>query len=298
MADVGGTLSFDDIGPCGPAPELPGVVPVVDGTAGVLHRALGWPAYGIGLRRVLSDSTWTLTPKWRTARHAADALGLPETCAVVLVGYGTDPLVEGFWTHRHELYELLAAKSFALVLAPNYSIYGNHPRTEHLLNMRRNLVIADELSAAGVPAVPNLYWWRAEDLRRAAAWAADVSPPAVAVNLQTFRQDADWRSMALPGMAYLAGELDPAVRVIVCGTVEPSRVRVLLRLFGPGRLTFIVQRPIQAARHGEAIAADGTTRRVYARAEEAFAYSVRSFADLLAGAGTDSEQDSEQEVSR
>ena len=45
-------------------------------------------------------------------------------------------------------------------------MYGNQPRAEHLLNFRRSLLIAAEMAAAGIPAVPNVYWYRVEDLDR------------------------------------------------------------------------------------------------------------------------------------
>ena len=76
---------------------------------------------------------------------------MPDERKIVLVGYGTDPLVEAFWTRRHRLYEFLAKKQFDLVLAPNYSMYGSQPRAEHLLNFRRNLLVSAEMNAAGIP---------------------------------------------------------------------------------------------------------------------------------------------------
>jgi hypothetical protein len=93
----------------------------------------------------------------------------------VLVGYGEDPLVEAFWARRAELdlVARLAEQRWDLVLAPNFSMYANQPRAEHLLNFRRNLLVAAELAAAGVPAVPNIYWARKEDLDRYLAWVAD-----------------------------------------------------------------------------------------------------------------------------
>jgi hypothetical protein len=52
--------------------------------------------------------------------------------------------------------EQIARQGWDLVLAPNYSIYGNWPRTEHLLNMRRALLLCAEMCEAGILAVPNL----------------------------------------------------------------------------------------------------------------------------------------------
>jgi hypothetical protein len=153
MSDVGGTLSFDDIDPGRFVfPELGRFVPMLDGTStgAALDDGLGWPAYALGLRRMISLATGEIMPVWRD-RSARDVLGLTDSNQrTVLVGYGTDPLVELLWTRRKQLgfASTLAEQGWDLVLAPNFSMYGNQPRTEHLLNFRRNLLIAAELADA------------------------------------------------------------------------------------------------------------------------------------------------------
>jgi hypothetical protein len=200
----------------------------------------------------------------------------------VLVGYGEDPLVEAFWTRRAELdlVARLAGQRWDLVLAPNFSMYANQPRAEHLLNFRRNLLIAAELAAAGVPAVPNIYWARKEDLDRYLAWVADVGLPALAVNLQTFRTEEDWATMAMPGLTYLSMGLPEDTKVVLTGGTRPNRLADIGRLFG-GRWWYISQKPVQAARHGRRLTAAGEVV-AYARPEDLFASNVRFAAGLVA----------------
>ena len=193
-----------------------------------------------------------MKPLWRDAT-AHEALRIPTERKIVLVGYGTDPLVEAFWTRRYSLYPFLAEKKFDLVLAPNYSMYGSQPRAEHLMNFRRNLLVASEMVKAGIPAIPNIYWFRKEDLDRYLSWATDVEPEALAINLQTQRTREDWEVMVLPGLTYLAVELDSSIRLLVNGTIRPDRLGQLLELFGPERLILLTQSPIQEGRHGKVI---------------------------------------------
>jgi hypothetical protein len=285
LTDVGGTLAFDDLDdlrrvelPAG----LPALVPQVRGPAGKLDRELSWPAYAIGLRRIFSPKTATLYPSF-LERSAREALGLRHGQLAVLVGYGDDPLIEAFWTRRRFVVPAIARQDWDLVLAPNFSMYGNQPRAEHLLNFRRNLLIASELAAAGIPAVANVYWFRPEDLERyAVAWEASP-PPAIAVNLQTCRTDADWHDLALPGLAFLAAALPPSVRVIVTGPSRAGRIRQLRALLG-GRLHLVTQNPIQYAEHGAVMTSRGRVNR-RARLEDLFAANVRHYAGLLGGGG-------------
>jgi hypothetical protein len=283
MADVGGTLAFDDVVvglelPAG----LPVFIPQVDGgELESLDAQLAWPAYAIGLRRVVSPKT--LEPYPRFAGTAAEGMGLRPGQLAVLVGYGLDPLVEALWTRKASLLPRLAAQRWDLVLAPNYSMYGSQPRTEHLINFRRNLLIAAELEALGVPAVANIYWFRREDLDRYLAWMADVAPPAIGINLQTFRTDAEWEAMALPGLTYLSLGLPERTKVVVTGTSRAGRIATLGALF-PGKLVLVSQNPLQYARHGAQMTDAGRVDRP-ARVEDLFTANVWHYAQLVARAG-------------
>jgi hypothetical protein len=282
MADVGGSLGFEDLVletkfPAG----LPRFVPQVDGhDVATFDEGLVWPAYGVGLRRVFSPETHRIYPKFSGLR-AHSALGLGPGQLAVLVGYGEDPLVESFWTNRRALIPELAAQGWDLVLSPNFSMYGNQPRAEHLLSFRRNLAIAVEMAAAGIAAVPNIYWFRLEDLDRYLAWLDDARPPAIAINLQTFRTAGDWEQMALPGLTYLALSMPADVAVIVTGSSRAERIGALLELFGP-RMHLVSQNPQAYARHGAQMTAEGRIERP-ARAQDLFAANVRFYDALVRG---------------
>lgn len=279
MADVGGTLAFDDVVLELELPRgLPRYIPQVDGhDVASFDAGLSWPAYGVGLRRVVSPQTLDIYPKFE-GTTAQEALGLAPGQLAVMVGYADDPLVEGVWTHRRRLTSAIASQAWDLVLAPNFSMFGNQPRAEHLLNFRRNLLLASEMTDAGIPAVPNLYWFRKEDIDRYLAWCERETPAAVATNLQTLRTDGDWE-YGLAGLTYLAMGLAPEVAVVVTGASRPDRIATLLELFGD-RLHLVSQNAQQYARHGALMTADGRVDR-HARAEDLFAANVRYYAGLV-----------------
>jgi len=281
MADVGATLGFDDIDvrlEASPPPGLPRYIPQVDGhDVASFDADLAWPAYGVGLRRVFSPDSLRIYPRFAGAT-AHEALGLRAEQLAVLVGYADDPLVEAFWTDRRSLIPAIAAQRWDLVLAPNYSLFGNQPRAEHLLNFRRNLLIAAEMVAAGIAAVPNLYWFRKEDLDRYLEWCERTHPPAVATNLQTLRTEADWE-FGLPGLAYLGKNLAPEVTVIVTGASRRDRIGTLLELFG-ARLHLVSQNAQAYARHGAKMTPAGRVDTP-ARAADLFAANVRYYAGLV-----------------
>ncbi|MFB9802325.1 hypothetical protein [Streptomonospora salina] len=282
MADVGGTLAFDDVDIACELPRgLPSYIPQTDGT-GIpdLDDHLDWPAYAVGLRRVFSPRTFELFPRWRDA-SAHDLLGLKPGQLAVLSGYGEDPLVEAFWTRRRRdaLVERIAAQGWDLVLACNYSVYGNWPRAEHLINMRRSLLLAQEFAEAGIAVVPNLYWFRLEDLLRWGEWIEQAEPPAIAINAQTMRTAADWDSWLLPGLHWLAATIPTDLPVFMTGLSRPDRIGVATDLFGP-RLVLLNTTAQSYALHGEVMGAQGR-RRVHAKTADAFRSTVGYYASLL-----------------
>jgi Domain of unknown function (DUF4417) len=254
---------------------------MTDGSAVTkLDASLNWPAYGVGLRRVFSPDTHTLYPRF-TEQTARQALALKPHQKAVLVGYGEDPLVEAFWTRRQRdnLVERIAEQQWDLVLPCNFSIYGDWPRTEHLLNMRRCLLLAQEFAEAGVPVVPNVYWFRLEDLERYLAWVEDAPPPAIAINVQTVRDNSTWDTWERPGLHLLAANLPEDMPVILTGLSRTNRIAEMVELFG-SRLTLISQNPHQYALHGAVMTAHGR-EDVHARPEDAFAATVQYMASLL-----------------
>jgi hypothetical protein len=289
MADVGGTFAFDDITFTNQMPKgLPRYIPFADGdTMDAFHRSITWPAYALGFRRVMSAYTYKLRPRWRQ-RLPHDILGLKEGQLAILSCYGADPLVEGFWTNRHKnnLLNAIAAHNWDLVLAPNYSIYGNHPRPEHLLNIRRNLLIAQEMSEAGINAVPNVYWFRLEDLERTVDWIRDVEPGLIATNAQTCRTDFDWNDLFVSGLIYLSESIEAmglATKIIVVGPGSPRRIRQLDELLGD-RLILMNASALQFARKGKILdPSTGRERQIGCMAADGFALNVRYYASLLNG---------------
>lgn len=282
LNDVGQTLRFTGILLHGRLPDgLPRLIPQVDGTdIRPLDVNLRWPAYAVGLRRVFSQRSNEIYPRFRkTSAHRA--LGLRADQLAVLVGYGTDPLVEAFWSKRHaqQLIAQIAQQAWDLVLAPNYSVYGNWPRVEHLLNMRRSLVIAQEMAQEGICVVPNIYWYRLEDLRRWAEWIQTSQPLAIAINLQTVRRTADWDNWALPGLHWLAAQIPEDMPVVLTGLSRTDRIRLAVQLFG-ARLAVVSQNPYQYAMHGAAMTAEGRMD-MPARPAETFSATVRYMAQLI-----------------
>lgn len=289
---AGGTFTFDDV--YLPQTRWPLTVPFVPLLMSMdvtpIHQALTWPAYGIPAKRLVSRRPGTsgplkLQPRW-AEQGAHQVLGLdPATQQAVLACYGKDHLLERLWTRRHTdgLLEQIVTAGFDLVLGPDFSVYGDQPRGEQLLNMRRSLWFAQELSDAGVLTAPAVYMFRAEDVERWASWAADTSPPALFLPRHTFKGADAWREMVVPSSRLLAALLNDAAvptRIVVSGVVSVRRLRELKTIFG-ARLVVASQNPLQSAIKGYRIQPDGPQVKVQAAWPDLFATNVRTCARIV-----------------
>jgi hypothetical protein len=252
LADVGGTLDLDGIPwPKAALPRLPALIPVV----GPVRPLPPWPAYAVRWSQVLGRGGASVQARWLRGAPQA-ALGAAPDAAVVAALVGPDPAIERFWTHqfRGGLYAKVAAAGFDLVVGPNYSVYGDQPRFEHRLNVKRSILAAARLRAAGAPAVPHLYVWRRDDAEAVGEWARVVGLDAAAVNWQTFRTPAAWEA-ALARYADLRDRMPPGVRWFFVGVSSPGRVRALRGLFP--RCHVLTAKPYEAAAHGRRLRDDG-----------------------------------------
>jgi len=92
--------------------------------------------------------------------HSASSLKkqfkvVPES-RVLLISIGADRRLEQYWKLRRSRStpERLSELQVDFVVAPNYSMFLDVPRTDNLANRRRSLLCAEELSSVGCSVVP------------------------------------------------------------------------------------------------------------------------------------------------
>jgi hypothetical protein len=210
--------------------EVPRFIPVVKpqerGT-----RLPTDPCYAITLASIMTPSARALYPGARTIRRD---LGLPKGAALALLLWEKDEYLENLWARRTRarLIEGLVGLGADLVVAPNYSVYGDEPRMAHLINIKRSLVIATELADAGARVVPHIYWWSRTDVARWAAWLREnVEVGWVAINWQTVRADASsWQTLCDGLGALIAAVGREDLGILIGGVTRPGRLSQLAHL--------------------------------------------------------------------
>lgn len=144
--------------------------------------------------------------------------------------YVRDRFLEGFWRHREDIYPLLC--QFDLVFCPNFSVYEDSPRYEHLVNIRRSVIVYEEMLEHGIRVVPDIAWYQKIDLDNWAGYVRDSQINLVATSAQTVGTGlhtlGSWKGY-LAGIRYLAEQLPGGVGIIIVGVSSPKKVTFALR---------------------------------------------------------------------
>lgn len=277
LADVGGTLELHDVSWTKlPLPDgLPRYIPVIKPRRGLPP----WPAYAVPLDKLLVDGGRRFSQRWLRETPQVNC-GLPPSTRMVASLLGPDPEIEGFWQYqfRGGLLDQLAAMGFDLVIAPNYSVYGDQPRYEHLLNLKRSLLIAERMRQRGIFAVPNLYPWRRVDMERLGEWAERVGLDVVGHNCQTYQEPREWEA-ALVRLTLLRRYMPSNIVWFFSGVSSRERMQVLARLFP--RSYFLSAQAYMTAVHGRRITVDGRVIPFAARPEELLPENLRVIAGWI-----------------
>lgn len=184
---------------------------------------------------------------------------LPDTRAGIHF-YVRDRFLEGFWKSRKDLYKNL--KQFDLVFSPNFSVYEDAPRYEHLVNIRRCVTVYEEMLGRGVRAIPDVAWYQKKDLDWWADYIRKNSIQVVAASTQTVGTGlhtlGSWKGY-LAGIRYLAERVPGDVRIIIVGVSSPKKARVVLQEIGSGGrdISFMNSQAFMMARKGKTFRADG-----------------------------------------
>lgn len=135
-----------------PSDALPRYAPVIQRPIdGTVH--LEWVA--IPLTEIMRFDRGQYLPRANTGAELRAAFGLAPSTKIILLGTGKDRGIETYWRlHRKSnVAEALARLDIAAGIVPNYSMFLEDPRPQHMHNRKRSLLVAKDWTNAGIPTV-------------------------------------------------------------------------------------------------------------------------------------------------
>lgn len=181
------------------------------------------------------------------------ALNLSEKTQGLLEFYIKDRALEGFWDNRQHIYKELKEQNFKGIITPNFSLYEDAPRLEHLYNIQRSKIVYNEMIHAGLPAILDISWAMEEDLKY---WIKEIKFSKINtiafsfMNVDTrLKASNSWRHYLL-GFKILINKIPKDIDIIVAGLSSVSRIEEVLELTKDRRITFLHQSAWVNSRNG------------------------------------------------
>ena len=181
---------------------------------------------GIHGEFLLSASGEKVSPIYEM-RGFRKTLNLPGEINGILEFYIKDRALEGFWANRKELYEQLKKQNFKAIITPNFSLYEDAPRSEHLYNIQRAKKVYNEMIQEGLPAILDVIWPTNEDLE---LWINEINRSNIKtiafsfMNVDTrVKASNAWRHYLL-GYKILLSRIPSDIEIIIAGISSIDRV--------------------------------------------------------------------------
>lgn len=181
------------------------------------------------------------------------ALNVHKDTEAVLEFYVKDKTLEGFWDKRRDIYKDLKKLNFRSIIAPNFSVYEDAPRIDHIYSIRRSKTVYNELLDSGINSIPDVSWYNRRDLDE---WAKEITLQnikLIAFSFQTvdvkLKTANVWRCNLL-GFRYLCQNIPKDVSIIVAGVVSPFRVYEVISAAAGRRIHVLNQSAYVQSRRG------------------------------------------------
>lgn len=180
---------------------------------------------GIHGEFLLSADGKSISPIYKM-RGYKRALNLPEDVNGVLEFYIKDRALEGFWENRKALYKQLQKQKFKAIITPNFSLYEDAPRSEHLYNIQRAKKVYNEMIQEELPAILDIIWATNEDLE---FWINEINKSNIRTIAFSF-MNADkglkafnaWRHYLL-GYKILISRIPSDIEIVIVGISSIKR---------------------------------------------------------------------------
>lgn len=192
--------------------DLPSFIPVAERGFYSSTIDLGTNIVGIQLRHTFSKRRGILDDVVKGSSLLSDK-------QVIQFSSGRDDLIEPLWADRDELgwFKAMGRMGLAAATGVNFSVYECMCPTGQHLNIKKSLVSASLMRAAGVPAIPHFYAVSQNQRYHIVRWLnARPDVRVIAINCQSQKEERD-RRVLKQTIAYILENTNREVHIILEG---------------------------------------------------------------------------------
>ncbi|WP_051624306.1 DUF4417 domain-containing protein [Clostridium akagii] len=160
------------------------------------------------------------------------ALNIDTRTEAIVEFYVKDRTLEGFWDKRKVIYDELKKMNVKAVITPNFSVYEDVPRIDHLYNIKRSSVVYNEMIDEGINAIPDIVWFTKEDLDRWIEAIGKSNIKTIAFSFQVvgvqLKASNIWQSY-LTGFRYICKKINKDIKIITIGVSSTQRIEEIFK---------------------------------------------------------------------
>lgn len=220
-------------------PNLPDYIPQIQYSAFNFEH----PAYIVNIHRVLHPVVLGWCYRKRGVKHHYN---IPDTSKLILSFCSKDELLEQIWTHSdnwrkgESFWDGVAAyagdaaikkwgkRDIDASMSVEFSCFADAPRMEHMINIKRNIISAHELSHRGVPMILDAIVRTELDLARTLEWGRKHNILWFVLNFQ--------RTKAVSWLMQLISDrieqvINAGGKAIISGIANPAMIKTLMKKY-------------------------------------------------------------------
>lgn len=182
-----------------------------------------------------------------------EALNIDKRTEAVVEFYVKDRTLEGFWDKRSDIYKELKSMKVKAVITPNFSVYEDVPRIDHLYNIKRSTIVYNEMIEEGINAIPDIVWFTKEDLDRwcEAIRKSDIKVIAFSFQVVDVQLKASniWQGY-ITGFRYMCKKINKNIKIITIGVSSSRRVDEIFKASNGHQIYVLNQAAYVQSRRG------------------------------------------------
>ncbi|MEN8907177.1 MAG: DUF4417 domain-containing protein [Clostridiales bacterium] len=206
--------------------KLPTNIPVIQERIGSLIKEKDLDYVVVNAGNILSTNGESVRKKYKDI-DIVKSMNLKNGTKTILEFYIKDRFLEGFWDQRFDHYKNLKKLKFNYIITPNFSVYDDLPRIDHLYNIKRSSIIYNELIDNNINAIPDIGWFNARDLE---IWIEEINRNDIKLISFSFQNvgvalkpSNIWKQNLL-GLRYLCSNIKTDVDILIVGVASPFRI--------------------------------------------------------------------------
>ena len=207
-----------------------------------------------------------------------EALNIHEKTEAIVEFYIKDRTLEGFWDKRKHIYEDLKKMNVKAVITPNFSVYEDVPRIDHLYNIKRSSVVYNEMITEGLNAIPDIVWYTKEDLDR---WIEAINKSNIKLIAFSFqvvgiglKASNIWKSY-ITGFRYLCNKISRDIQILTIGVNSTQRIKAIFKAANCHKIYILNQAAYVQSRRG--VLSEGRVRDITTNRNTLFEKNVLYF---------------------